>query len=70
VSEAWPQPAGDIGVLVVDDHAVVRRGLAAYLESAEGIEVLAEAVDGKDALTSCSDSPPKAGSRRSCSWTC
>src|SRR5206468_2318946 len=45
-----PEPPGDIGVLVVDDHAVVRRGLAAYLESAEGVEVLAEAVDGKDAI--------------------
>ena len=46
-----PGPTGaDIGVLVVDDHAVVRRGLAAYLESADGIEVIAEAVDGKDAL--------------------
>jgi DNA-binding NarL/FixJ family response regulator len=39
-----------IGVMVVDDHAVVRRGLAAYLESADGIEVVAEAADGQDAL--------------------
>ncbi|MFD2419850.1 response regulator [Amycolatopsis pigmentata] len=39
-----------IGVLVVDDHAVVRRGLAAYLESAAGIEVIGEASDGQDAL--------------------
>jgi DNA-binding NarL/FixJ family response regulator len=39
-----------IGVLVVDDHAVVRRGLAAYLESADGIEAVAEAVNGRDAL--------------------
>jgi DNA-binding NarL/FixJ family response regulator len=58
VTERWPAPesaepadgTGDIGVLVVDDHAVVRRGLTAYLESAAGIEVVAEAVDGKDAL--------------------
>ncbi|GAA1318947.1 response regulator [Pseudonocardia xinjiangensis] len=42
--------AGVIGVLVVDDHAVVRRGLAAYLESADGIEAVAEAVNGRDAL--------------------
>jgi DNA-binding NarL/FixJ family response regulator len=42
--------AGMIGVLVVDDHAVVRRGLAAYLESADGIEVVAEAANGKEAL--------------------
>jgi DNA-binding NarL/FixJ family response regulator len=39
-----------IGVLVVDDHAVVRRGLAAYLESADGIEAVAEAANGRDAL--------------------
>jgi DNA-binding NarL/FixJ family response regulator len=37
-------------VLVVDDHAVVRRGLAAYLESADGIEVVAEAANGREAL--------------------
>ncbi len=41
---------GVITVLVVDDHAVVRRGLAAYLESAEGIEVVAEAANGREAL--------------------
>ncbi|OXM75108.1 MULTISPECIES: aldehyde dehydrogenase family protein [Amycolatopsis] len=39
-----------IGVLVADDHAVVRRGIAAYLESTEGIEVVGEAVDGDRAL--------------------
>jgi DNA-binding NarL/FixJ family response regulator len=43
-------PGGTIQVLIVDDHAVVRRGLVAYLESTEGIEVVAEAVDGQDAL--------------------
>ncbi|GAA3788618.1 MULTISPECIES: response regulator [Amycolatopsis] len=45
-----PAVTGVIGVLVVDDHAVVRRGIAAYLESAEGIEVVAEAADGERAL--------------------
>ncbi|OLT18323.1 DNA-binding response regulator [Pseudonocardia sp. CNS-139] len=39
-----------IGVLIVDDHAVVRRGLTAYLESADGIEVIAEAANGREAL--------------------
>ena len=39
-----------IRVLVTDDHAVVRRGLAAYLESAPDIEVIAEASDGQHAL--------------------
>lgn len=39
-----------IRVLVADDHAVVRRGLAAYLESAPDIEVIAEATDGQHCL--------------------
>jgi DNA-binding NarL/FixJ family response regulator len=39
-----------IAVLVVDDHAVVRRGLSAYLEGVDGIEVVAEAGNGREAL--------------------
>jgi DNA-binding NarL/FixJ family response regulator len=37
-------------VLVVDDHAVVREGLRAFLELQEGIEVAGEAGDGEEAL--------------------
>jgi DNA-binding NarL/FixJ family response regulator len=37
-------------VLVVDDHAVVREGLRAFLELQEGIEVVGEAADGEEAL--------------------
>lgn len=39
-----------IGVLVVDDHTVVRRGLRAYLEVVDGVDVVAEASDGQEAL--------------------
>ena len=39
-----------IRVLVVDDHAVVREGLRGFLELQEGIEVVGEAVDGRDAV--------------------
>jgi DNA-binding NarL/FixJ family response regulator len=39
-----------IRVLVVDDHAVVRRGVVAYLEALEDVEVAAEAGDGQEAL--------------------
>jgi DNA-binding NarL/FixJ family response regulator len=39
-----------IRVLIVDDHGVVREGLRAFLELQEGIEVVAEAADGQDAL--------------------
>jgi NarL family two-component system response regulator LiaR len=37
-------------VLVVDDHAVVREGLRAFLELQEGIEVAGEAADGEEAI--------------------
>ncbi|MFD5055630.1 response regulator [Streptomyces tendae] len=37
-------------VLIVDDHAVVRRGIRAYLEALDEVEVVAEAGDGEEAL--------------------
>ncbi len=40
-----------IRVLVVDDHAVVREGLRAFLELQDGIEVAGEAADGEEAVT-------------------
>ncbi|WP_062432522.1 response regulator [Herbidospora daliensis] len=39
-----------IGVLVVDDHAVVRRGVVAYLEALDNVEVAGEAANGREAL--------------------
>jgi NarL family two-component system response regulator LiaR len=39
-----------ISALIVDDHAVVRRGLRAFLESEEDIEVVGEAADGTEAV--------------------
>lgn len=39
-----------ISVIIVDDHAMVRRGLKSFLESEEGIEVVGEAGNGRDAL--------------------
>jgi DNA-binding NarL/FixJ family response regulator len=39
-----------IRVLVVDDHAVVRRGVVAYLEAIEDLEVAGEAGNGQEAL--------------------
>ncbi len=39
-----------IRVLIVDDHAVVRRGLRAFLESEEDIQVVGEAADGVEAV--------------------
>lgn len=39
-----------IRVLIADDHTVVRGGLTALLEDVEGIQVVAEAGDGVEAL--------------------
>src|SRR5690606_8158336 len=39
-----------ITVLLVDDHAVVLRGLRFFLETEEEIQVVAEATDGESAL--------------------
>jgi DNA-binding NarL/FixJ family response regulator len=46
------QPSVDesIGVLIVDDHEVVRRGLRAFLDSEPDIEVLGQAAGGAQAL--------------------
>ncbi|MFJ3933332.1 MULTISPECIES: response regulator [unclassified Streptomyces] len=44
------QASRDIGVLVVEDHAVVRSGLAALLDRELGIRVVGEAPDGAAAL--------------------
>ena len=48
---AEPTPARTgVRVLIVDDHAVVRRGLRAYLEFVDDLQVVAEAGDGQEAL--------------------
>jgi DNA-binding NarL/FixJ family response regulator len=39
-----------VRVLVVDDHAMVRRGLAQLLSAADGIEVVGEAANGREAV--------------------
>lgn len=39
-----------VKVLLVDDHAVVRDGIRARLESSAGFEVVGEAVNGREAL--------------------
>lgn len=44
---AGPAP---ISVLLVDDHGVVRRGMRAYLEMLDDVEVVGEAADGQQAV--------------------
>jgi DNA-binding NarL/FixJ family response regulator len=45
-----PEPDDRISVLVVDDHAVVRRGLLAFLASEPDLEVVGDADGGTSAL--------------------
>jgi NarL family two-component system response regulator LiaR len=39
-----------IGVLIVDDHAVVREGLRTFLSLQDGVEVVGEAANGREAI--------------------
>jgi PAS domain S-box-containing protein len=49
--EYWPNGLdGVVQVLLVDDHAMVRQGLRAILESYPDVHVIGEAVDGREAL--------------------
>jgi DNA-binding NarL/FixJ family response regulator len=45
-----PEPDEPIAVMLVDDHAVVRRGLRAFLDSEPDLEVVADAGGGAQAL--------------------
>lgn len=47
-----------IRVLLVDDNAIVRRGVASLLAEADGIEVVGEAGDGREALTRAQELAP------------
>ena len=46
--------AEPIRVLIVDDHAVVREGLRAFLETQDGLQVAGEAADGNEAVEAAS----------------
>ncbi len=47
-----------IRVLVVDDHRLVRQGIRLLLEKAEDIQVVGEAVDGREAVEAVSRLAP------------
>ncbi|HEV2890334.1 MAG TPA: response regulator transcription factor [Frankiaceae bacterium] len=51
-------PGEPIRVLVVDDHALFRRGLQMVLEQEEDIEVVGEAGDGAEAVERAADAMP------------
>ncbi|MFJ9648517.1 response regulator [Streptomyces sp. NPDC004244] len=47
-----------IGVLLVDDHQVVRRGLRTFLEVQDDIEVVGEAADGEEGVARAEELRP------------
>lgn len=47
---SYPGPKASLGVLLVDDHAVVRQGLRMFLATDEGLHVVGEAENGQEAL--------------------
>ncbi|MGB6871716.1 MAG: response regulator transcription factor, partial [Acidobacteriaceae bacterium] len=40
-----------IQIMIVDDHAIVRQGLAALLKTVPGFSVVAEGADGAEAVS-------------------
>src|SRR5579875_1265925 len=55
---ATPAPGDPIRVLVVDDHALFRRGLEVVLAAESDITVVGEAEDGADAVAKASETLP------------
>ncbi len=45
-------------ILLVEDHALVRAGMRALLQKIEGIEVIADVGDGREAIKSVQTDPP------------
>ncbi|MCE7032525.1 response regulator transcription factor [Lysobacter sp. GX 14042] len=50
--------SGPIRVMLVDDQTLVRQGVRSLLSLAEGIEVVAEAADGKQAVETIPEAAP------------
>ena len=48
------EQAPTIRVMLVDDHAVVRSGLSAFLLAFDDLELVGDAADGAEALNLCS----------------
>ena len=47
-----------IRIVIVDDHAMLRKGLAVFLASYDDLELVGEAANGKDGLAVCADKHP------------
>src|SRR5438105_857213 len=50
--------AAPIRVLIVDDHAMVRSGLAAFLLASDDMELIGEAANGSEAVRLCAETRP------------
>jgi NarL family two-component system response regulator LiaR len=50
--------SNQIRVLIVDDHAVVRSGLAAFLLAYDDLDLAGEASSGEEAVRVCEQNPP------------
>jgi DNA-binding NarL/FixJ family response regulator len=47
-----------IGVMIVDDHLMVRNGLRTFLSLYPDITIVGEAADGEEALARCHEHAP------------
>lgn len=47
-----------IKVMIVDDHAMVRTGLATFLEISDGMVLVGEAINGEEAIRLCEQERP------------
>ena len=52
------QPMRPIRVMIVDDHAMVRKGLVAFLKNEPALELVGEASDGREAIECCEQLQP------------
>ena len=50
-----PEP---VRVILADDHTLVRGGIRRILESQPGVDVVAEAADGREAIEACAAHEP------------
>jgi NarL family two-component system response regulator LiaR len=50
--------AQPIRVMIVDDHAMVRKGLTAFLKNEPTLELVGEARDGREAIEACEQLKP------------
>lgn len=51
-------PQTPIRIVIVDDHAMLRKGLAVFLMSYADLKLVGEAANGKEALALCADKRP------------